>query len=112
MQVDLKMDPCGLTLVGRFPEALEFHELGSANSSLQVRVLRFGLLQEGDVRVGVFPEREEVFIGGERLGGIACHGVGTTDLKADGATRGVGRRRAVRPGWTCGTSAAKIKWPK
>jgi len=79
---------------------------------LQLRVLGFGLLQDWDVGVGVFPEREEILVGGECLGGIACHGVGTTDLKADGATRGVGRRRAVRPGWTCGTSAAKIKWAK
>jgi hypothetical protein len=40
--------------------------------SLQLRVLRFGLLQNGDVRVGIFPEREEVFVGGERpdAGGI------------------------------------------
>ena len=27
---------------------------------LQFRVLGFGLLQDGDVRVGVFPQREEV----------------------------------------------------
>jgi hypothetical protein len=35
---------------------------------LQLRVLRFGLLQDGDVWVGVFPEREEMFVGGERPG--------------------------------------------
>jgi len=33
---------------------------------LQLRVLRFGLLQDGDVGVGVFPESEEVVVGGER----------------------------------------------
>jgi hypothetical protein len=33
---------------------------------LQLRVLGFGLLQDGDVGVGVFPEREEIFVGGER----------------------------------------------
>jgi hypothetical protein len=33
---------------------------------LQLRVLRLGFLQEGDVGVGVFPEGEEVFVGGER----------------------------------------------
>ena len=37
-----------------------------AQCSLQVRVLRFGLLQDGDVGVGVFPEGEEIFVGGER----------------------------------------------
>jgi hypothetical protein len=30
--------------------------------SLQFRVLRLGLLQDGDVGVGVFPEREEIFV--------------------------------------------------
>jgi len=33
---------------------------------LQLRVLGFGLLQDGDVGVGVFPEGEEVVVGGER----------------------------------------------
>jgi len=31
---------------------------------LQLPVFRFGLLQDGDVGVGVFPEGEEVFVGG------------------------------------------------
>jgi hypothetical protein len=30
----------------------------------QLRVLRFGLLQDGNVGVGVFPKREEIFVGG------------------------------------------------
>jgi hypothetical protein len=33
---------------------------------LQLRVLRLGLFQDGDVGVGVFPEGEEILIGGER----------------------------------------------
>jgi len=43
---------------------------------LQLRVLGFGLLKDGDVGVGVFPEGEEVFVGGERpdAGGV---GIGT-----------------------------------
>src|ERR1700684_3815249 len=40
---------------------------------LQLRVLRFGLLQDGDVGVGVFPEGEEVFVGCE---GANARGVG------------------------------------
>ena len=32
----------------------------------QPRVLGFGLLEDGDVGVGIFPEREEVFVSGER----------------------------------------------
>jgi hypothetical protein len=35
-------------------------------NSPQSGVLGFGLLQDGNVRVGVFPEREEVFVSGER----------------------------------------------
>jgi hypothetical protein len=32
--------------------------------SLQLRVLGFGLVQDGDVGVGVFPERQEILIRG------------------------------------------------
>src|ERR1700757_1327257 len=41
-------------------------------SLLQLCVLGFGLLQDGDVGVGVFPEGEEVFVSSERpdAGGI------------------------------------------
>ena len=34
---------------------------------LQLRVLRLGLLQDGDVGVGVFPEGEEILVGGTRF---------------------------------------------
>jgi hypothetical protein len=39
---------------------------------LQLRVLCFGFFQDWDVGVGVFPEGEEIFVGGERpdAGGI------------------------------------------
>jgi len=30
---------------------------------LQLRLLRFGLLQDGDFGVGIFPEGEEIFVG-------------------------------------------------
>jgi hypothetical protein len=41
-------------------------------SLLQLRVLGFGLLQNGDVGIGIFPAGEEIFRGGERpdAGGI------------------------------------------
>ncbi len=32
-------------------------------SSFQPRVLGFGLLEDGDVGVGIFPESEELFVG-------------------------------------------------
>src|SRR5271169_3943354 len=55
---------------------------------LQLRVLRFGLLQDGDVGVGVFPESKKIFVGGERphassigirtLRGLRLQGIGTS----------------------------------
>ena len=48
---------------------------------LQLRVLRFRSDEDGDVRVGVFPEREEILIGRLGLGGVALHGVGSADLE-------------------------------
>lgn len=41
-----------------------------APESLQFRVLGFGLLQDGIVGAGVFPEREKVLIRRASLGGI------------------------------------------
>jgi hypothetical protein len=32
---------------------------------LQLRVLGLGLLQDGDIGVGIFPERKEILVGGE-----------------------------------------------
>src|SRR5262249_6360189 len=43
--------------------------------SLQFGVFSFGLLQDGDVRVGVFPEGEEILISSARMGLVACQGV-------------------------------------
>jgi len=51
-------------MVGRSPRLL-----------LQLRVLRFGFFQDGDVGVGVFPEGEETLIGGTGFGGVASHGI-------------------------------------
>ena len=47
---------------------------------MQLRVLRFRFLQNGDVRIGVFPEREEVLVGGEctDAGGIGIRSLGAT----------------------------------
>src|SRR5215470_8551879 len=45
---------------------------------LQFRVLRFGLLQDGDVEVGVFPEGEEVLVGRASLRRIPSQNRGTT----------------------------------
>jgi hypothetical protein len=44
----------------------------SSECSHAARVLRFGIFQDGDVGVGVSPEREEILLGGERAdaGGV------------------------------------------
>jgi hypothetical protein len=47
----------------------------------QLLVLRLGLLQDGDVGVGVFPECEEVLIGDSGFLLVACQYVGATELE-------------------------------
>jgi hypothetical protein len=42
----------------------------------QLGVLRFGGDEDGDVWVGVFPEREEILVSGECLGAIAPQRIG------------------------------------
>ena len=54
---------------------------GSWQKSLYFRVFGLGLLEDGDVGVGVFPECEEVLIRGFCFGGIALHGVSASQLQ-------------------------------
>src|ERR1039458_6929481 len=49
---------------------------------LQLCVLRLGFFQDGDVGVGVFPEREEVLVCTLRFGGVAGKGIGPAQLQA------------------------------
>ena len=55
---------------------------------LQLRVLRLGFLQDGDVGVGIFPQREKIFVGGERPN---ASGVGIRALRSS-------RLQSVRAG--------------
>src|SRR5439155_812579 len=48
---------------------------------LQLRVLRLGLLKDGNVWVGGFPEREEILIRGPGLRRIALQNVGAPELQ-------------------------------
>jgi hypothetical protein len=41
----------------------------------------FSFLQDGDVGVGVFPEREKVLVSSLCFGGVACHRVGAAELE-------------------------------
>jgi hypothetical protein len=52
-----------------------------SKESLQLGVLRFGFLQDGDVGVGILPQREEIIVGGASLRAIARQGVGACDAK-------------------------------
>jgi len=65
---------------------------------LQLRVLRFGLLQDWDVGVGVFPEREEIFVGGESTdaGGIGVRSLRCSRLQGVGTSH-TQMRQGSRP---------------
>src|SRR5690242_3997054 len=54
----------------------------NAPASLQLRVLRLGLLQDGNVGVGVLPEGKEVLIRGAGFGGVALESIsaGETEM--------------------------------
>lgn len=47
----------------------------------QLRVLCFGFLEDGDIGVGVFPERLEILICRLGVGGVALHDIGPTELE-------------------------------
>ena len=49
---------------------------------LQLRVLRLGLLQDGDVGIGVFPEGKEILIGGAAFGCVAGDSIGAGKAEA------------------------------
>jgi hypothetical protein len=50
---------------------------------MQLCILGFGLFQEGDVAVGVFPEGEEVLVGSAGFGGVALNseGAGKAEMR-------------------------------
>jgi hypothetical protein len=55
---------------------------------MQFGELGLGLLQDGDVGVGVFPEGEEVLVGCAGSGSVALHGESATELKMGKSTNG------------------------
>jgi hypothetical protein len=50
-------------------------------SLFQLRVSRLGSDEDGDLRVGVLPQREEILIGSTRFGPVALRRVGATQLQ-------------------------------
>ncbi len=55
--------------------------LDAAQDLMKLRVLRLRGNQDGDVRVGVFPECEEILIGSLGFDGVALHSIGSADLE-------------------------------
>jgi len=58
---------------------IQFFFIFTASTSerlLQLGVLRLGLLQDGDVGVGVFPEGKKVLISGANFCGVALYDIG------------------------------------
>src|SRR5580692_8551641 len=64
--------------------------------SLELRVLRFGLLENRDVAVGLFPECEEVFVSGESTdaGGIGSRSLRGSRLQGIGPSDSQRRQRS------------------
>jgi hypothetical protein len=63
---------------------------------LQLCVLRLGFFQDGDVGVGVLPEREEIFVGCERpdAGGIGIRSLRSSRLQVVGTSHAKMRQRS------------------
>ena len=55
--------------------------LQQSAGSLQLGVFRLGLLEDRDVGVGVFPQRQEILIRGPSLHRVALHSIGSADLE-------------------------------
>ena len=53
----------------------------AASELMKLRILSPGLLKDGDVRVGVLPEREKILIRRLGLGGVALHSVSPRETK-------------------------------
>src|SRR5882762_4853625 len=62
----------------------------------QFRVFRLGLFKDGNVGVGVFPECEEVLVGGERTntGGISIRALRGSRLQGVGTSHSQMRQRS------------------
>ena len=53
---------------------------------LELRVLGLGLLQDGNLRVGIFPECEEILIGNAGFGGLPLHSESASDFEVGEST--------------------------
>lgn len=71
-------------------------KMNSRNLLLKPRVFRFGLLQDGNIGVGVFPESQEIQVGAASFCGIFLQCVGTRKLESgNGAQRKICHQPAM-----------------
>lgn len=69
---------------------------GQVQFLLQLRVFRFGFLQDGHIEVGVFPQREKILVGDERpdAGGVGIRALRGSRLQGIGARHAQSRQRS------------------
>src|ERR1019366_65154 len=61
---------------------------------LQLRVLGLGLLQDGHVGIGIFPESEEILICDTCFGRVALHGVSASEADSGQCSPGKVRHQS------------------
>ena len=69
--------PTELSLEASVDKSLRF----SQGPLVQLGILGFGLLEGGDIRVGVPPKSKEISIGGRGFGRVSDLGVGSSNLQ-------------------------------
>src|ERR1700675_1665430 len=82
--------------VRSFSEQRSNATVSTVKALLKLRVLTFGLLQDGDVGVGILPEREEIRVSGERpyTGGIGIRALRGPRLQRIGTSHTQMRQRS------------------
>ena len=89
---DLNNYPTDVSIIG----ADARHSWGRRPELLQLRGFSFGVLQDGNVGIGIFPEREEILVRSVRLGRVTLHGISASDLEMrQGPNRGIQNNSAM-----------------
>jgi len=91
----------GVLAAGRESRRAQGHDEGR-NALLELRVLRLGLPQDGDVGVGVFPERDEILIAHFDFGCVI------RDSHARAFCRCLSHRPLLPGTSQCGQAAAQV----
>ena len=74
---------------------------------MQLRILRLRLLQDGNVRISILPQREEILIRRAGFGSVALQLVSAGEAETgQRSPRKVGHRHPAFPGYDSGKSSA------